>query len=115
MIGNEIEIIIVEVEGDRVKLGINAPKHIDIHRKEIYVAIQEELGFKRIDTLNIYGIEVWASFDESEYKEQTPCIDFWIPFLYGKGIQVMIPAYLLYAGRTKNNMYGYVRKGEKYV
>jgi len=41
MIGNNIEITVLEVKGDQVKLGINAPKLIPIHRKEIYVQIQE--------------------------------------------------------------------------
>ncbi|MBM7704468.1 carbon storage regulator CsrA [Metabacillus iocasae] len=41
-IGDDIEITILKVEGDQVKIGINAPKHIDIHRKEIYQAIQQE-------------------------------------------------------------------------
>ena len=41
MIGNNIEITVLEVKGDQVKLGINAPKSIPIHRKEIYVQIQE--------------------------------------------------------------------------
>ncbi|MBM7645033.1 carbon storage regulator [Scopulibacillus daqui] len=42
MIGDNIEIQILGVEGDQVKLGIKAPKDIDIHRKEIYLSIQEE-------------------------------------------------------------------------
>lgn len=42
MIGDEIEITIVAVDGDQVKLGISAPKNIDIHRKEIYLSIQQE-------------------------------------------------------------------------
>lgn len=41
-IGDDIEIKIVAIEGDQIKIGIEAPRHIDIHRKEIYVAIQEE-------------------------------------------------------------------------
>ncbi|ANB61558.1 carbon storage regulator CsrA [Anoxybacteroides amylolyticum] len=41
-IGGEIEIIVLSIQGDQVKLGINAPKHVDIHRKEIYLAIQAE-------------------------------------------------------------------------
>ncbi|UCZ52691.1 carbon storage regulator CsrA [Bacillus shivajii] len=41
-IGDDIEVKVIGVEGDQVKLGINAPKNIDIHRKEIYLAIQEE-------------------------------------------------------------------------
>jgi hypothetical protein len=64
---------------------------------------------RKIDTINLYGIEVWGSFDRAEYKEQAPCLDFWIPFLYGKGIQVMIPAYILYVGRSQGNLYGYIR------
>ena len=42
MIGDDIEISITAIEGDQVKLAISAPKHIDIHRKEIYLAIQQE-------------------------------------------------------------------------
>ncbi|WP_458411856.1 carbon storage regulator CsrA [Schinkia sp. CFF1] len=41
-IGDDIEITIVAIEGEQVKIGINAPKHVDIHRKEVYLAIQEE-------------------------------------------------------------------------
>lgn len=40
-IGGEIEITVLSIHGDQIKLGINAPKHIEIHRKEIYVSIQE--------------------------------------------------------------------------
>lgn len=42
MIGDEIEFTIIAIEGDQVKIGIDAPKHIDIHRKEIYVDIQDQ-------------------------------------------------------------------------
>ncbi len=42
MISNEIEVKIVEVKGDYVKLGITAPKHVPVHRKEIYEAIKRE-------------------------------------------------------------------------
>ncbi|MEG9295778.1 carbon storage regulator CsrA [Mangrovibacillus sp. Mu-81] len=41
-IGEDIEISVVSVKGDQVKLGINAPKNFEIHRKEIYLTIQEE-------------------------------------------------------------------------
>jgi carbon storage regulator len=41
MIGNDIEITILEVKGDQVKLGINAPKSVPVYRKEIYLQIQE--------------------------------------------------------------------------
>jgi carbon storage regulator len=42
MIGDDIEITVVSIEGNQIKLGINAPKNIDIHRKEIYLSIQQE-------------------------------------------------------------------------
>ncbi len=41
VIGNDIEITVLEMRGDQVKLGINAPKSVPIYRKEIYVQIQE--------------------------------------------------------------------------
>ena len=42
MIGDNVEIIIVDVKGDKVRLGITAPKKIPVHRREIYDAIQRE-------------------------------------------------------------------------
>lgn len=42
MIGNDVEITILEVKGDQVKLGISAPKSVPVYRKEIYIQIQEE-------------------------------------------------------------------------
>ena len=42
MIGDDVEISVVEVKGDQVKLGITAPKSIKVHRKEIFLAIQSE-------------------------------------------------------------------------
>jgi carbon storage regulator len=41
VIGNDIEITILEIKGDQVKVGISAPKAIPIYRKEIYLQIQE--------------------------------------------------------------------------
>jgi len=42
MINNNIEITILEVRGDQVKIGISAPKDVPIYRKEVYLQIQEE-------------------------------------------------------------------------
>lgn len=42
MIGDDIEITIVDIRGDKVRLGINAPTCIPVHRKEVYDAIQQE-------------------------------------------------------------------------
>ncbi|SFF68034.1 carbon storage regulator, CsrA [Halobacillus alkaliphilus] len=41
-IGDDIEIKIVSVEGGQVKVGIDAPRNVSIHRQEIYASIQEE-------------------------------------------------------------------------
>jgi carbon storage regulator len=42
IIDDEIEVSIVDIKGDQVKLGIKAPKRVKIYRKEVYQAIQEE-------------------------------------------------------------------------
>ena len=41
VINNDIEIIVLEIKGDQVKLGISAPKTVPVYRKEVYVQIQE--------------------------------------------------------------------------
>ena len=46
MIGDDVKITIVDVRGDKVRLGITAPKHIPVHRREIYDAIQREKAQK---------------------------------------------------------------------
>lgn len=42
MIGDEIEMTIVDIRGDKVRLGIKAPAHVTVHRKEVYDAIRRE-------------------------------------------------------------------------
>jgi len=42
MIGDDIEITVVDIRGDKVRLGINAPAEIPVHRKEVYDAIKRE-------------------------------------------------------------------------
>ena len=42
MIGNDIEITVLEIKGDQITLGVKAPKSVPIYRKELYVQIQEE-------------------------------------------------------------------------
>lgn len=41
-IGDDIEITVVEVRGDQVRLGVNAPRDVSVHRKEVYLQIQQE-------------------------------------------------------------------------
>ena len=59
MIGDQVEVIVLGIQGEQVKLGIIAPKSVSIHRKEIYEQIQNEnreasshLNIKALDSLN---------------------------------------------------------------
>ena len=42
VIGDDIEVVVVDIRGDRVRLGISAPKEVSVHRKEVYELIQAE-------------------------------------------------------------------------
>ena len=42
MIGDDVEITVVDIRGDKVRIGITAPPHIPVHRKEVYEAIKRE-------------------------------------------------------------------------
>ena len=61
MIGDDVEIIIVDVRGDKVRLGITAPKCIPVHRREIYDAIQREKADNKVPEKQA----------ESEQKEES--------------------------------------------
>ena len=41
MINNDIEITVLEIKGEQVKIGISAPKEVPVYRKEVYIQIQE--------------------------------------------------------------------------
>lgn len=42
VIGDDIEVVVLEVRGEQVRLGIRAPKDVTVHRKEIYSQIHDE-------------------------------------------------------------------------
>lgn len=42
MIGDDVVIKVVDIQGDKVRLGFEAPRHIQIHRKEVFDAIKKE-------------------------------------------------------------------------
>ena len=42
VINNNIEISVLEIRGDQIKIGVSAPKDVPIYRKEVYLQIQEE-------------------------------------------------------------------------
>jgi carbon storage regulator len=56
MIGDDIEITVVDIRGDKVRLGINAPRLVQVHRKEVYEAIKREnaeASLVQVDDLEI--------------------------------------------------------------
>ncbi len=42
MIGDDIEVVVVDIKGDQIKLGIRAPRTVSVHRSEVYREIQEQ-------------------------------------------------------------------------
>jgi carbon storage regulator len=42
MVGHDIKIMIIDIRGNKVRLGIEAPKNVIVHRQEVYDVIQEE-------------------------------------------------------------------------
>jgi carbon storage regulator len=42
VIGEDVEVVVLEVRGEQVRIGIKAPKHVMVHRKEVYEQIQSE-------------------------------------------------------------------------
>jgi carbon storage regulator len=42
VINNNIEVTILDIRGDQIKIGVSAPKDVPIYRKEVYLQIQEE-------------------------------------------------------------------------
>lgn len=41
MIGDQVELVVLGVEGETVKIGIKAPQNVEVYRKEVYLSIQE--------------------------------------------------------------------------
>ncbi len=53
VLNNDIEITILEIKGDQVKIGIQAPKEVTIYRKELYLQIQKE----NEESMSIEGLD----------------------------------------------------------
>jgi carbon storage regulator len=49
MIGDDIVITIVDIRGDKVRLGIQAPTHVPVHRQEVYEAIKREGSIRNME------------------------------------------------------------------
>ena len=69
MVGDNIEVVVAEIRGDKVRIGLDAPGHIPVHRKEVFDAIQaagQELGGTkssyRLMRLNVEGQEAEIAY-----------------------------------------------------
>jgi len=81
MIGDEIEITIVDIRGDKVRLGINAPKSVSLHRKEVYEAIRREnqaAAQVRPEDLNLPPLPTRMKIATEAPATETPAAD---PFM----------------------------------
>lgn len=58
MINNDIEITVLDIKGEQVKIGISAPKEVPVYRKEVYIQIQEA---NKEASVNMEGMEQLAS------------------------------------------------------
>ena len=58
IINNDVEITVLEIKGEQVKIGIAAPKEVPVYRKEVYIQIQEA---NKEASANMAGMEQLAS------------------------------------------------------
>ena len=58
VVKNNIEITILEIKGEQVKIGISAPKEVPVYRKEVYLQIQEE----NKAVVDVEGLEALKNF-----------------------------------------------------
>ena len=64
MIGDDVVITILDIQGDRVRVGISAPRNIPVHRGEIYAEIQEEQT-EAVDAAPVAILKTLATSGES--------------------------------------------------
>lgn len=64
IIGDDVNITVLGVKGNQVRIGINAPKDVSVHREEIYLRIQQEKKKKH-----------FAEMLGEDYEEDTPEVE----------------------------------------
>jgi len=76
MIGDDVQITVVDIRGDKVRLGITAPRHIQVHRKEVYDAIKREneqaAKIRQQDVADVIEREGDPSKNENDTQRREP-------------------------------------------
>lgn len=66
MLGEDVEIVVLEITATQVRLGVKAPRHCSVYRKEIFAAIQEEnIKAAQLNAVEELSPEVKALFSKS--------------------------------------------------
>ena len=73
VVANNVEIVVLEVRGDQVKIGIDAPKEVPVYRKEVYLQIQKEneeaMGIGDIGMFEGVDAAVFAGIEDLKKKK----------------------------------------------
>ena len=69
-IGDEVRLTVLGVRGTQVRIGINAPKDVPVHREEIYYRIKHEQGVEVPERGNDFGDEVSGNFADEQPQEE---------------------------------------------
>ena len=65
MIGDDVVVTVLDVRGDQVRIGIKAPRSVDVHREEVFVVLQRNGARDHADEAADHGAEVTVSVSES--------------------------------------------------
>ena len=65
-IGNDIRVSILDIHGKSVRIGIQAPKHVPVHREEIYLKVQEQNRIAASESMNADYTSLLKSLQSSK-------------------------------------------------
>lgn len=66
MIGDDVVVTVLDVRGDQVRIGIKAPRSVDVHREEVFVVLQRSGGRDHVDEPSDQSADVAVAVSEGE-------------------------------------------------